>query len=99
MVRSMAKRAVDRGFATIAHTAAPIRRLPSTSRGVPANILQADAYAGFGNLCEPGRLPGTILEAGCWAHWRRKFYEIAALKKAPIAVEAVTRIGPSSSCV
>ena len=57
-----------------------------------AGIMQADAYAGFGKLYEPGRLPGTIVEAGCWAHWRRKFYEIAALKKAPIAVEAVTRI-------
>ena len=33
-----------------------------------------------------------VFEAGCWAHWRRKFFEIAALKKAPIAVEAVTRI-------
>ena len=54
--------------------------------------MQADAYAGFGKLYELGRLPGTILEAGCWAHWRRKFYEIATLKKAPIAVEAVTRI-------
>ena len=57
-----------------------------------SGIMQADAYAGFGKLYEPGRLPGTIVEAGCWAHWRRKFYEIAALKKAPIAVEAVTRI-------
>ena len=35
---------------------------------------------------------GTILEARCWVHWRRKFYEIAALKKAPITIEAVTRI-------
>ena len=57
-----------------------------------SGIMQADAYAGFNRLYEPGRLPGTIVEAGCWAHWRRKFYEIAALKKAPIAVEAVTRI-------
>ncbi len=54
--------------------------------------MQADAYAGFNRLYEPGRHPGTIVEAECWAHWRRKFYEIAALKKAPIAVEAVTRI-------
>ena len=57
-----------------------------------SGIMQADAYAGFNKLYEPGRLIGAILEAGCWAHWRRKFYEIAALKKAPIAVEAVTRI-------
>ena len=57
-----------------------------------SGIMEADAYAGFNRLYEPGRVPGTILEAGCWAHWRRKFYEIATLKKAPIAVEAVTRI-------
>ena len=57
-----------------------------------SGIMQADAYAGFNRLYEPGRSPGPILEAGCWAHWRRKFYDIAVLKKAPIAVEAVTRI-------
>ena len=57
-----------------------------------SGIMQADAYAGFSKLYGPRRLPGTILEAACWAHWRRKFYEIAVLKKAPIAVEAVTRI-------
>ena len=48
--------------------------------------MQADAYLGFNSLYEPGRLLGTIVEAGCWAHWRRKFYEISVLKKAPIAV-------------
>ena len=57
-----------------------------------SGFMQADAYAGFNRLYEPGRRPGMILEAGCWAHWRRKFYEIAEGKKAPIAVEAVARI-------
>ncbi len=65
---------------------------PEAFLGSWSGIMQADAYAGFNRLYEPGRHPGTIVEAGCWAHWRRKFYEIAALKKAPIAVEAVTRI-------
>lgn len=55
-------------------------------------IMQADAYAGFNRLYEPGRTPDPILEAGCWAHWRRKFYGIAVLKTAPIALEAVARI-------
>jgi len=54
-----------------------------------AGIIQADAYAGFNRLYEPGRQPGPILEAGCWAHARRKLYELAAVAKAPIAVEAV----------
>ena len=36
--------------------------------------------------------PGPIIEAGCWAHARRKFFDLARLNKAPIAIEAVERI-------
>ena len=57
-----------------------------------AGILQADAYAGFNDLYERGRRPGPIAEAACWAHGRRKFYVLADVAKAPIAVEAVRRI-------
>jgi transposase len=57
-----------------------------------AGIMQADAYAGFIRLYEPRRKPGPILEAACWAHARRKLYELAAVAKAPIATEAVRRI-------
>ena len=57
-----------------------------------AGIMQADAYAGFNRLYEPDRQPGPILEAACWAHARRKLYELAAVAKAPIAAEAVQRI-------
>jgi transposase len=57
-----------------------------------AGILQADAYAGFGRLYEPERKPGPILEAACWAHARRKLFELATVSKAPIATEAVRRI-------
>lgn len=35
--------------------------------------LQADAYAGFNALYQGGR----IIEVACWAHARRKFFEIA----------------------
>ena len=31
-------------------------------------ILQADAYAGYNDLYAPGRTPGPITEAACWAH-------------------------------
>jgi transposase len=55
-------------------------------------ILQADAFSGFGLLYAPGRPAGAITEAACWAHARRKFFEIAELKKAPIAMEAVRRM-------
>jgi transposase len=57
-----------------------------------AGILQADAYAGFNRLYEPNRKPGPILEAACWAHARRKLFELAAVSKAPLATEAVRRI-------
>ena len=53
-----------------------------------AGILQADAYAGF------ERLYGErIQEAACWAHARRKFYDIHVHDSSPIAAEALERIG------
>ena len=52
-------------------------------------VLQADAYSGHNALYAEGRKPGPILEAACWAHGRRDFFEIARLTKAPIAVEIV----------
>ena len=69
-----------------------------------AGILQADAYAGYRRLYEPDRSPGPVTEALCWAHGRRKFYELADIaagkrrgKRAPpispLALEALTRIG------
>ena len=55
-------------------------------------ILQADAYAGFGDLYAAGRKPGPITEAACWSHGRRKLFVLADVAKAPLAVEAVRRI-------
>jgi transposase len=57
-----------------------------------AGLMQADAYAGFKRLYEPSRKGGPIVEAACWAHARRKFFDLARLQKAPIAIEAVERI-------
>ncbi|MES1148702.1 MAG: IS66 family transposase, partial [Bradyrhizobium guangdongense] len=57
-----------------------------------AGLMQADAYAGFGRLYEANRKPGPIVEAACWAHGRRKFFDLARLSNAPIAAEAVKRI-------
>lgn len=57
-----------------------------------AGLMQADAYAGFGRLYEANRKGGPIIEAACWAHGRRKFFDLARLSKAPIAAEAVKRI-------
>ncbi len=52
-------------------------------------ILQADGYAGFDRLYERG----DIMEAACWAHVRRKFYDLHVATDSPIAGEALTRIG------
>jgi len=57
-----------------------------------AGLMQADAYAGFNRLYEASRKPGPIVEAVCWAHARRKLFDLARLNKAPIAIEAVRRI-------
>ncbi len=51
--------------------------------------LQADGYAGFDRIYEAGR----IREAACWAHVRRKFYDLMAAHKSPVAAEALERIG------
>jgi transposase len=51
--------------------------------------LQADGYAGFEQIYEAGR----IQEAACWAHVRRKFYDLVAAHKSPVATEALERIG------
>ena len=60
-----------------------------------SGILQADAFAGFNALYARGRAPAPIQEAACWAHARRKFFELADVAKAlkaPLAIEAVRRI-------
>ena len=57
-----------------------------------AGLMQADAYAGYDRLYAAGRRPGPIVEAACWAHARRKLFDLARLNKAPIAIEAVARI-------
>ena len=57
-----------------------------------AGLMQADAYAGFNRLYQASRKGGPIVEAACWAHARRKFFDLARLQKAPIAIAAVERI-------
>lgn len=62
--------------------------------------MQADAYAGYDRLYEAGRRPGPIVEARCWAHVRRKFFDLARLNKAPSPSRrwpASMRCSPSSA--
>jgi transposase len=53
-------------------------------------ILQADAYGGFNGLYD--REDEPLIEAACWAHSRRKFFEIYDSTASPIAFEALERI-------
>lgn len=52
-------------------------------------VIHADGYAGFNELFAGNR----IAEAGCWAHVRRKFFDVHAAIGSPIAKEALDRIG------
>jgi len=52
-------------------------------------VIHADGYAGFNELFAGGR----IVEAGCWAHVRRKFFDVHAATGSPLAKEALDRIG------
>jgi transposase len=79
---------------------------PQAHLATYAGILQADAYGGYGKLYAGDRSPGLILEAGCWAHARRKFFVLADIEAAarrksqgkqpavisPLCLEAVRRI-------
>lgn len=54
-----------------------------------AGVLHADGYAGFNGLYESGR----VVEAACWAHVRRKFFDVHEANGSVIAREALDRIG------
>jgi transposase len=89
----------DRPFAGPAPPAALFHYSPDRKAEHPwrhlqgwRGILQADAYAGFNELYASDRQPGPVAEAGCWAHARRKFFDLAELSGAPLALEAVRRI-------
>ena len=58
-------------------------------------ILHADAYAGYNNLYKSKKNPkASVEEVCCWAHVRRKFYDIVASNdKANIAYRIIDKIG------
>jgi transposase len=51
-------------------------------------VIQVDGYAGFEKLAAGG----DIQLAACWAHTRRKFYDVHEATASPIAAEALRRI-------
>jgi hypothetical protein len=51
-------------------------------------VVQVDGYPGFERL----RAGGNIELAACWAHARRKFYEVHEATSSTVAAEALRRI-------
>ena len=59
---------------------------PAMHLGNFSGILQVDGYAGFETL------GSEVVLAACWAHARRKFYDVHQATASPIAAEAMRRI-------
>ncbi len=51
-------------------------------------VLQVDGYAGYGALARRG----DVALAFCWAHVRRRFYDLAKAGASPAATEVLARI-------
>ena len=62
---------------------------PRTHLKAFTGVIHADGYAGFNELFAGNR----ITEAACWAHVRRKFFDVHAATGSPIAKQALDRIG------
>lgn len=82
------------GPPAVAYTYAPGRggehaiTLLSGYRG----IVQCDGYAAYKQVARHEHAGNAVILAFCWAHWRRRFYEIAKAGAAPIAEEALRRM-------
>jgi transposase len=79
----------------VAYLYAPGRGVEHAARHLAgfSGVLQVDGYTVYKALTDPKRAGARPTLAFCWAHWRRRFYEIAEGGNAPIAEEALTRIG------
>lgn len=68
--------------------------MPGTPELVLGPHLHADGYAGFAELYESARSkPANVTEVACWAHVRRKFFNVHKANGSAIAREALDRIG------
>jgi len=74
----------------VAYVYAPDRRAerPRAHLAGFRGVLQVDGYAAYAALAEAGEVTLAL----CWAHARRKFFEVAEAGPAPIAEEALRRI-------
>ena len=56
-------------------------------------FLHADAYGGYDALYRPhGSQPSGIVPVACWAHARRKLFEVFEATKSPIAEDGLRRV-------
>ena len=78
------------GPPAVAYVYAPNRKAeqPIAHLAGFTGVLQVDGYAGYRALAKGN----AVRLACCWAHVRRRFYELAAAGPAPIASEALERI-------
>ena len=74
----------------VAYVYAPDRKAerPFSHLAGFVGVLQVDGYVGYRALAERN----AVSLAFCWAHVRRRFFELAAAGPAPIAGEALQRI-------
>jgi transposase len=84
----------DTGPPAVVYTYAPGRGAAHamTLLGGYRGIVQCDGYAPYKQVVQRGRAGNAVTLAFCWAHLRRRFYEIAKGGSAPIAEEALRRI-------
>ena len=87
----VAKRPVNRKGTSFTYHQQPMNRIHALKlldryRG----IVQCDGYAAYKTIAAAA--PGEITLAFCWAHLRRKFFDLAKSGNAPIASEALERI-------
>ncbi len=75
----------------VAYLYAPDRKAETIAGHLKGFVgtLQVDGYAGYRMLAERN----AVSLAFCWSHLRRRFYELAQGGPAPIATEALERIG------
>jgi hypothetical protein len=62
---------------------------PRAQLGRFSGFLQADGYAGYDQLYATNR----ITEVACWAHFRRKIFDIHTTSPTPRTTDLLTRIG------
>ena len=57
-------------------------------------LLQVDGYAAYNRLAKPDRANDAVTLAGCWAHVRRKHFELHINESSTLATQTVEAMAP-----